>query len=66
MLCFACPACSYNRVDSGAKVFKLVENDDLAGLMTLFVRGEASMRDCDEAGRSLLSVSLVAIYIGAG
>lgn len=57
---------AYNRVDSGAKVFELVENDDLAGLMTLFARGEASMRDCDEAGRSLLSVSLVAIYIGAG
>jgi hypothetical protein len=52
---------AYNQVENGAQVFKLVENDDLDGLMTHFADGQASIRDCDEAGRSLLSVSPVAV-----
>ena len=52
---------AYNQVGNGAQVFKLVENDDLDGLMTHFADGQASIRDCDEAGRSLLSVSPVAV-----
>jgi hypothetical protein len=51
----------YNQVHNGANVFKLVENDDLEGLMRHLALGQASMRDCDEDGRSLLHVSFTAI-----
>jgi hypothetical protein len=52
---------SYNQVDDSSKVFDLVTFDDLDGLMRLFAVGEASIRDCDEIGRSLLFVSLATI-----
>jgi hypothetical protein len=48
---------SYNQVDNSSKVFGLVECDDLGGLMRLLAVGEASIRDCDAEGRSLLFVS---------
>jgi hypothetical protein len=54
---------AYNQVHSGAKVFKLVENDDLEGLIRHLALGQASMRDCDEDGRLLLHVSFTAIRI---
>lgn len=48
---------AYNQIKSGAKVFKLVEADDLNGLMEHLALGKASIRDCDEMGRPLLRVS---------
>jgi hypothetical protein len=55
---------SYNQVDSSSKVFDLVERDDLNGLMRLLAVGEASIRDCDAEGRSLLFVGLITIAAG--
>jgi hypothetical protein len=57
---------AYNQVNSGAQVFKLVEEDDLDGLMRFLALGQASIRDCDEAGRSLLHVSLLESSVGVG
>jgi hypothetical protein len=54
---------AYNQVDRCAKVFDLVENDDLNGLMKLLARGQASIRDCDGKGRSLLHVSSFALIV---
>jgi hypothetical protein len=55
---------SYNQVENASKVFDLVTCDDLDGLMRLLAVGEASIRDCDERGRSLLFVSLATIPVG--
>jgi hypothetical protein len=55
---------SYNQVDNSSKVFGLVECDDLDGLMRLLAIGEASIRDCDAEGRSLLFVSLTTTAAG--
>lgn len=49
---------AYNEVDRRAKVLDVVRSDDLGGLMKLLHIGEASLRDCDEEGRALLSVSI--------
>jgi hypothetical protein len=57
---------AYNQVNSGAQVFKLVEEDDLDVLMRFLALGQASIRDCDEAGRSLLHVSLLESSVGVG
>jgi hypothetical protein len=54
---------AYNQVSSDAKVFELVKNDDLDGFMRRLALGQASIRDCDEAGRSLLHVSFVAFNV---
>jgi hypothetical protein len=54
---------AYNQVESCAKVFDVVRNDDLDGLMKLLARGQASIRDCDEEGRSLLHVSIFAMIV---
>lgn len=51
---------AYKTVRGDAKVFKLIRDDDLAGLRTLLACGEASIHDCDESGRSLLLVSSLA------
>jgi hypothetical protein len=48
---------AYNQISHTERVFELVANDDLRNLMLLFKFGEASVRDCDEEGRSLLFVS---------
>jgi hypothetical protein len=48
---------AYNEVDCHAKVFDLVRTDDLDGLKELLQIGEASLRDCDMEGRTLLVVS---------
>lgn len=55
---------AYNQVNSGAQVFKFVEKDDLEGFLRHLALGQASIRDCDEVGRSLLHVSLVAFNMG--
>lgn len=55
---------AYNQVDNDAQVLKLVKNDDLDGLIRLLALGQASIRDCDEAGRSLLHVSFIAPSVG--
>ena len=47
---------AYNQVDSCSEVFDLVRKDDLEGLQTLLQMGEASWRDCDQEGRTLLMV----------
>ena len=44
-------------VPEDSVVFRLIEEGDLAGLVQLFQRGEASLRDCDPDGLSLLTVS---------
>jgi hypothetical protein len=48
---------AYNEVDCHANVFKSVRADDLDGLKELLQIGEASLRDCDMEGRTLLFVS---------
>ena len=57
---------AYNQVDNDAKVLELVKNDDLNGLIRHLALGQASIRDCDEAGRSLLHVSFIAPRVGIG
>lgn len=54
---------AYNQVDSGARVFELVKNDDLDTLVRLIATGQASVRDCDEEGRSLLQVRSIAAVV---
>lgn len=51
---------AYNWVNNDAEVFKFVEDDDLDGLLRHLALGKASIRDCDERGRSLLNVSFLA------
>lgn len=51
---------AYNTVSNSAEVFKLVLEDDLEGLQRVLACGEATIRDCDESGRSLLHVSFCA------
>jgi hypothetical protein len=50
---------AYNVVEPNASVFDLVRRDDLNGLKEMLQRGQASLRDCDNRGRSLLLVSSV-------
>lgn len=57
---------AYNQVDNDAQVLELVKNDNLDGLMRHLALGQASIRDCDEASRSLLHVSLIAPGAGIG
>jgi hypothetical protein len=57
---------AYNQVDDDAEVLKLVKNDNLDGLMRHLALGQASIRDCDKAGRSLLHVSLIGSNVGVG
>lgn len=56
---------AYNTVSNDAEVFYLVSDDDLEGLRSLLACGKATIRDCDESGRSLLHVSLRARSTGA-
>lgn len=48
---------AYNQVGSDAEVFDLVKGNALTDFLRLLAIGEASIRDCDEDGRSLLFVS---------
>lgn len=48
---------AYRNVPSNSKVFQLVEEDDLEGFKRLLLAQEATTRDCDENGISLLGVS---------
>jgi hypothetical protein len=48
---------AYRNVDSSSKVFELIRDDDVNGLTRLIALQEASTRDCDAEGRSLLNVS---------
>ena len=52
---------TYRTVASSSEVFKLVRHDDVDGLVRLIALQEASARDCDEDGRSLLSVSTLTL-----
>jgi hypothetical protein len=49
---------AYKQISHTERVFELVANDDLCNLMLLFKDGQASVRVCDEEGRSLLFVSV--------
>jgi hypothetical protein len=49
---------AYRNVDSSSKVFELIRDDDVNGLTRLIAIQEASTRDCDAEGRSLLYVSI--------
>jgi hypothetical protein len=49
---------TYRIVDSSSEVFDLVRRDDMNGLVRLIALQKASVRDCDEDGRSLLFVSI--------
>jgi hypothetical protein len=44
-------------VPKDSEVFECVKEGDLHGLLQLLKDGKASLRDCDEKGRSLLNVS---------
>ena len=48
---------AYRIVPNDAEVFKVVEIDDLAGLVALLADGKATLRDCDRWGTTLLHVS---------
>jgi hypothetical protein len=48
---------AYRMVPDDAEVFEVIENDDLAGLITLLADGTATLRDCDNGGGTLLHVS---------
>jgi hypothetical protein len=48
---------AYRIVPNNAKVFGVVEEDDLEGLVTLLADGKATIRDCDGMSATLLHVS---------
>lgn len=48
---------AYRVVDSNSEIFRLVERDDLQGLIGMLAEQRATVRDCDQEGRSLLHVS---------
>lgn len=48
---------AYRTVLSESKVFEVIRNDDLEGLVALLADGKATLRDCDEIGKTLLLVS---------
>jgi hypothetical protein len=50
---------AYNPVDYHAKVLDLVRTDDLDGFREFLQAGDASLRDCDREGRTLLFVSVI-------
>ena len=50
-------------VPADSEVFRVIEEGDLEGLVRLFQNGEASLRDCDPRGRSLLAVSCTATLL---
>jgi hypothetical protein len=50
-------------VPKNSEVFECVKEGDLHGLLQLLRDGKASLRDCDEKGRSLLSVSASFVII---
>jgi len=50
---------AYRRVPNRSEVFNVVVDDDVTGLMRLLAKQEATTRDLDEEGRSLLHVSTV-------
>jgi hypothetical protein len=52
---------TYRTVASSSEVFKLVERDDVDGLVRLIALQKASARDCDETGQSLLFVSTLTL-----
>ncbi|KAM0722308.1 hypothetical protein Q7P37_001749 [Cladosporium fusiforme] len=45
---------AYRTVSKKSEVFRLVKEDDIAGLMKLLAEQKATTRDCDEVGRPLL------------
>jgi ATP-dependent Clp protease adapter protein ClpS len=48
---------AYRVVPTDSEVFKVIKNDDVAGLMTLLAEGTATLRDCTNEGETLLHVS---------
>jgi hypothetical protein len=54
---------TYNQISNESEVFEAVEEDDLDKLLRLLAYGKASIRDCDEAGRSLIHVSSPSRYM---
>ena len=59
-----CPVVTaYNQVSNDSEVFRIVEQDSLDDLLRMLAIGEASIRDCDEGGRSLLLVSPLATHL---
>lgn len=47
---------AYRTVPGDSKVFSVIEEDDLECLLKLMATQKVTVRDCDEKGRSLLSV----------
>jgi hypothetical protein len=47
---------AYRIVPDDSEVFRVVANDNLEGFRTLLAEGEATIRDCDERGATLLHV----------
>ena len=61
-----CPAVTaYNQVSNDSEVFQITRKDSLDDLLRMLAIGEASIRDCDEEGRSLLLVSPLATQLDA-
>lgn len=56
---------AYNQVKDHAVVFSLVKRDALDEFLKLLGSGEATIRDCDVEGRSLLYVSVIMLAYGA-
>jgi hypothetical protein len=48
---------AYRVVPTDSEVFKVIENDDVAGMITLLADGTATLRDCTNEGENLLHVS---------
>jgi hypothetical protein len=47
---------AYRTVPHDSEVFRIIERDDVEGLIKLLATQKVTIRDCDEAGRSLLQV----------
>lgn len=59
-----CPSIkTFNVITNDSEIIRCVELDDLQGMRLLFDRKEASPRDVDEAGYSLLSVSICLLML---
>jgi ribosome-associated translation inhibitor RaiA len=48
---------AYRVISDDSEVFKMIKKDDFEGLIKLLADGKATLRDCDDAGGTLLHVS---------
>lgn len=55
---------AFRCVSSESEVFEAIMEDDIAGLIKVFAEQKATIRDCDEEGRSLLHVRIITQLLG--